>query len=334
MKTLLEACYELLGIPEAEQPADYYRLLGLTRYESNCQVIQNVADQRMAFVRQVAVGPHSKVSQELLNLLAEARICLLNAVRREQYNQKLERASCEKALQLRRTAELAYAGDAASGDSCGSDADLESQIVSLTERLPRRLPRFDGDDTRLSADDDTIKSLNRAAKPAYRSWIIGSSVDSDIVVNSPYVSRRHCRFSKGPQGFVIEDLNSRNGTYVNGRRISVPTSVVRGDQITFGLTVPLPWPKLESPSEVGQGIRVLRIGRSSNNEVVIQDETVSLHHAELYIDNENMILKDMGSTNGTFLNNSPERISSATLSIEAIVRFGRFRLPLEFLLTA
>jgi pSer/pThr/pTyr-binding forkhead associated (FHA) protein len=209
-----------------------------------------------------------------------------------------------------------------------------SQVVSLTERLPRRLPRIDGDDTRLSADDDTIRSLNRPAKPTYRSWIVGSSADSDIVVRSPYVSRRHCRLSMGPQGFVIEDLNSRNGTYVNGRRISMPTSVVRGDEITFGLNMPMPWPKQEASSNREPGVRVLRIGRSSNNEIVIQDETVSLHHAELYIENVSVVLKDMGSTNGTFLDNSPERISSAALPSEGTVQFGRFRLPLELLLTA
>jgi pSer/pThr/pTyr-binding forkhead associated (FHA) protein len=215
------------------------------------------------------------------------------------------------------------------------DQDSRPYITSPTERIPRRLPRFDGEDTRLSADDETIRSLNRSDKPVYRSWVVGSSADADIVVNSPYVSRRHCRLSKGPQGFVIEDLNSRNGTYVNGRRIDVPVSVVCGDEITFGLTMPMPWPKLESPGEGGNGVRVLRIGRSSNNEVVIQDETVSLHHAELYIDHDSVILKDMGSTNGTFLNNSTERISSAALSSnEAFVRFGRFRLPLDLLLTA
>jgi hypothetical protein len=40
-----------LGIPSSEQPADHYRLLGISRFESNLDVIANAADQRIRHIR-------------------------------------------------------------------------------------------------------------------------------------------------------------------------------------------------------------------------------------------------------------------------------------------
>lgn len=47
---------------------------------------------------------------------------------------------------------------------------------------------------------------------------IGRTSDNEIVVNDPLASRRHARLVKGPEGLVIEDVGSANGTFVNGRR--------------------------------------------------------------------------------------------------------------------
>nr|WP_227833407.1 FHA domain-containing protein [Nocardia macrotermitis] len=47
---------------------------------------------------------------------------------------------------------------------------------------------------------------------------IGRTSDNEIVVNDPLASRRHARLLKGPEGLVIEDVGSANGTFVNGRR--------------------------------------------------------------------------------------------------------------------
>src|SRR6185295_7657019 len=53
-------------------------------------------------------------------------------------------------------------------------------------------------------------------------WIVGSGPECDIVVARPTVSRRHCRLMEMGGVFQIEDLGSRNGTYVNGTRIETP----------------------------------------------------------------------------------------------------------------
>jgi formylglycine-generating enzyme required for sulfatase activity len=69
--------HKWLGIPPEEQPPNHYRLLGIALFEDDRDVIEAAADQRMAFVQQMATGPHVEASQKLLNELARARICLL-----------------------------------------------------------------------------------------------------------------------------------------------------------------------------------------------------------------------------------------------------------------
>src|SRR4051812_29159906 len=108
-----------------------------------------------------------------------------------------------------------------------------------------------------------------------RSWIIGSGEDCDLVVDSPTVSGRHCRLTREADGFVLEDLGSTNGTYVNGARIARRMRVTPADAVTLGLTAALPWPSGELP----EGKGVLRIGREPDNDFVVDLPIVSGHHA-------------------------------------------------------
>lgn len=62
---------------------------------------------------------------------------------------------------------------------------------------------------------------------------IGRDEGNDIVVDDLTVSRRHARVSQTPDGYLIEDLGSRNGTYVNGSRVASAT-IVNGDLVTVG----------------------------------------------------------------------------------------------------
>ena len=51
------------------------------------------------------------------------------------------------------------------------------------------------------------------------------------------ISRRHARISRTPEGeFVIEDLASTNGTFVNGARIAEPRRLAEGDRVEVGGT--------------------------------------------------------------------------------------------------
>lgn len=60
--------------------------------------------------------------------------------------------------------------------------------------------------------------------------------DTDLVVEDPEVSRRHAVLRRSDGSVIVEDLDSTNGTFVNGERIHSPIRVGPGDQIRVGQT--------------------------------------------------------------------------------------------------
>lgn len=67
--------------------------------------------------------------------------------------------------------------------------------------------------------------------------MLGRSPQADIVVDDPYASEFHMRFVTGDEGLVLHDLGSTNGSYVNGRRVTAPQVLVKGDAVQVGKTV-------------------------------------------------------------------------------------------------
>jgi hypothetical protein len=67
--------------------------------------------------------------------------------------------------------------------------------------------------------------------------VMGRSDETDVVLDDPYASEFHLRLVSQEGGMMLHDLGSTNGTYVNGRRISAPTQLRRGDTIQVGKTV-------------------------------------------------------------------------------------------------
>jgi hypothetical protein len=66
--------------------------------------------------------------------------------------------------------------------------------------------------------------------------VVGRERDCDIVIPLRQVSRHHTRIYPGPpDGAVIEDLGSKNGTYLNGSLIQEPQPLVDGDEIQISL---------------------------------------------------------------------------------------------------
>jgi len=64
---------------------------------------------------------------------------------------------------------------------------------------------------------------------------VGSSADSDLVVDDPSVSRTHLLVEQLGGTWFVEDLGSRNGTYLNGQRITGRRVVRPGDEIRLGV---------------------------------------------------------------------------------------------------
>ena len=170
-----------------------------------------------------------------------------------------------------------------------------------------------------------------------KTWLIGSGTDCDVVVPHPNVSANHCRLTRSATGFVVEDLQSSNGTFVNGVRVVEPMAVSRQDQITLGRTVEMPWPgsgaatfdeggrgsrrdaestarvgsagasPSRSPHEAVQVTVTLRgsamvLGRDPQCDHVLDYPMVSWRHARITRDGASLFVEDLNSSNGTFVN--------------------------------
>jgi DNA-binding winged helix-turn-helix (wHTH) protein len=64
--------------------------------------------------------------------------------------------------------------------------------------------------------------------------LLGRDADVSVWLESPTVSRHHARIRVSDGRVTIEDLGSKNGTYLHGARISAPAPLVDGDEIRFG----------------------------------------------------------------------------------------------------
>ncbi len=167
-----------------------------------------------------------------------------------------------------------------------------------------------------------------AAPAGPRSFVIGSDPSCDLVVDRPTVSARHCRLSWRDGGWWLEDLQSANGTWGDGESIVEPTRVERGDRITLGAQVHLPWPE-HIPAESGG---VITIGRDPDNTVVLNYPTVSSHHARIDLSGGTGVLEDLGSTNGTAVGRPDRRIDRQTITPDDVVFFGSLRISAARLL--
>lgn len=95
---------------------------------------------------------------------------------------------------------------------------------------------------------------------------------------------------------------------------------------------------LDSPVESLKGMRrsidvsatngVVSIGRALDNDVVVPDPTVSRRHLRVSALDDGIYVEDLGSTNGTHLLPSGERISSAKTGPEIVVKIGATTLRL------
>lgn len=61
--------------------------------------------------------------------------------------------------------------------------------------------------------------------------VIGRGEDCHIIINDRQASRHHARITQTKDGYVLEDLNSKNGTFLNGQPLKVPTVLKDGDEI-------------------------------------------------------------------------------------------------------
>src|SRR5512137_1639879 len=88
-------------------------------------------------------------------------------------------------------------------------------------------------------------------KPSY---MIGREAGNDIVIEDPQVSRRHAQLTRQGNSYLIEDIGSTNGTYVNGKRVMAPTLLANGDMVGLADTVII---AVQVPPTVGEEATVV-----------------------------------------------------------------------------
>lgn len=64
--------------------------------------------------------------------------------------------------------------------------------------------------------------------------VMGRDLKCDIVLNDPEVSRNHTRLTAQPGGYLVEDLESTNGTFVNSQKVTAPRLLQPGDLLGLG----------------------------------------------------------------------------------------------------
>src|SRR5512143_1042204 len=86
------------------------------------------------------------------------------------------------------------------------------------------------------------------------SYAIGREAGNEIVIEDPQVSRRHAQLTRQGTSYVIEDIGSTNGTYVNGKRVTAPVLLANGDMIGLADTVVL---AVQAPLAVSEDATVV-----------------------------------------------------------------------------
>jgi hypothetical protein len=87
---MFDPLHKWLGIPPDQQPPDHYRLLGITRFESDTDVIHAAADKQLSFLHDFANGPQAAAAEELSNQISAARVTLVNPRKKAAYDLQLK----------------------------------------------------------------------------------------------------------------------------------------------------------------------------------------------------------------------------------------------------
>lgn len=159
--------------------------------------------------------------------------------------------------------------------------------------------------------------------------LIGRGTGNDLVLRQPSVSARHARVLVGPDGIWIEDLGSRNGTFVgtpprkiDRERITLDDPLVFGDA-ALPATALRDFLERTQPRPADDGVihlddaALVTFGRRAGASVPLDQPLVSALHASVAVDRGRVVVRDLGSMTGTFVDgrriDRPVEIGPGTL---------------------
>lgn len=179
--------------------------------------------------------------------------------------------------------------------------------------------------------------------------------EGDVMVADARASRRHAQILSEEGALTVEDLQSTNGTLVNGEKLEPGTTrtLQNGDKLSLGgveLTLSQPGQAtataaipsnrtaaIASPPSVstaaarlvGNGVEyplhegVNTFGRKAENDIQIVDPYVSGRHGAIDIAEDGLFVTDIGSTNGTMLNDAKLTANMRTaITEDDVIRLG------------
>ncbi|MSR74909.1 MAG: FHA domain-containing protein [Planctomycetes bacterium] len=178
---------------------------------------------------------------------------------------------------------------------------------------------------------------------------LGRASMNAVALEGNGISRVHCKFSEEKGAWFVEDQGSSNGTLVNKRRVS-KFELADGDELTIGghklrfleggdeapVVEAAGWGEddlsieekhflvLAIEGRLNEVVPLpegrLTVGRNARHALVLKRSSVSGDHAEIVRRGSEVLLRDLGSSNGTSVDGA--KVAEASLVPGAKVRFG------------
>lgn len=172
-----------------------------------------------------------------------------------------------------------------------------------------------------------LQFKDRRSEPVWvvdKSFSIGSADDNQLVINDSSVSLQHARIVCNDTTYLLRDLGSSEGVYINNQRINkkplnngdtirvgrvellVVDPFVNGNQTGWSLIACSSWLSGQEFSVPASARNMgIKIGRSSHCDMIFPGTHLSREHIELHINGDHLTVKDLDSANGTFINDVP-----------------------------
>jgi pSer/pThr/pTyr-binding forkhead associated (FHA) protein len=179
--------------------------------------------------------------------------------------------------------------------------------------------------------------------------VVGTAPNSDVLLAAPGIAERHCELRTRGETTLVVPLDTHAATVLNGKQISGEAPIKPGDLLLFAkigcrvvamekqppapLRKPAAAPageeegrtrvRMALPKYMLRGVSgptfgktyamvgTITLGRNTDCDISISSDEISRQHAKLQVVPDGVMVEDLGSSNGTFVNN--QRVHGPTL---------------------